>query len=140
MGRPPKDPSGSALEIVSFRLSVADRALLDRLVTLRAQELVDEGVDPSVGSYFRALIRREARAKGLLGDPASAVLVAQKEPSADEVHARLLQVVEAGVLQKDLAREARIGPEDLSRFKHGKHKLSTQSLRKLSAAMTKLTR
>ena len=140
MGRPPKDPSGSATETVTFRVSAADRALLDRLVTLRAQELVDEGVEVTIGSYFRALIRREARSRGLLDDPATVVSAAKKEASAEEVHARLLEAIEAGVLQKDLAREARIEMAGLSRFKNGKNKLEPEALRRLSSAIVKLRR
>lgn len=140
MGRPPKDPSGAATETVAFRLSAADRELLNRLVTLRAEELVDEAIDVNPGSYLRALIRREARAKGLLEDASSAVSAAPKEPTADDVHAMLLRAIEAGAVQTALAREAGIARTDLSRFKNGKHTLSPRSLQKLAAAITKLLR
>jgi hypothetical protein len=51
---------------LTLRLTVADRELLERLVALRANELSTEGYAPTVASYMRGLIRREAVAKGLL--------------------------------------------------------------------------
>jgi len=66
MGRPPKDRSGPATETLTLRLTREDRALLDRLVELRAAELVDEGIDVTATSYVRGLIRRDGKARGVL--------------------------------------------------------------------------
>jgi hypothetical protein len=137
MGRPPKDPSGPALLTLGLRLTAADRDLLDRLVALRAEELVDEAVEVTAGSYLRALIRREARAKGLLEEPSRTGAAARKEPSAEDVHAMLLRAIEAGAVQTAIAREAGIERADLSRFKNGKHTLSPRSLQNLAASLAK---
>jgi hypothetical protein len=56
----------AASETLTLRLSPVDRALLDRLVELRAEELADEGLEATAVSVVRGLIRREAKAKGLL--------------------------------------------------------------------------
>jgi hypothetical protein len=50
---------------LTLRMTVDDRELLERLVALRASELSTEGFAPTVASYLRGLIRREAAAKGL---------------------------------------------------------------------------
>lgn len=69
MGRPPKDrEAGAATTTLTLRLTPDDRALLDELVALRAAELADEAVEVTATSYVRGLIRREARAKGLLAE------------------------------------------------------------------------
>jgi hypothetical protein len=54
---------------LTLRMTVTDRELLERLVALRASELTTEGYSPTVASYLRGLIRREAAAKGLLPRP-----------------------------------------------------------------------
>ncbi|MFO0756639.1 MAG: helix-turn-helix transcriptional regulator [Byssovorax sp.] len=137
MGRPPKDRSGPATETLTLRLSTADRALLDKLVLLRAEELVDEAVEVTAASFVRTLIRREARARGLLDDASSTVLGARKEPSADEVRAMLLQAIEGGTLQAEIARDSGIDDGSLSKFKRGRHTLSPDSLKRLATAVAK---
>jgi hypothetical protein len=72
MGRPPKDRTGAATATLTLRLTPDDRALLDKLVALRAAklaELADEALEVTATSYVRWLIRREARHEGLLGEP-----------------------------------------------------------------------
>jgi hypothetical protein len=83
MGRPPKDRAGAATATLTLRLTPDDRALLDQLVALRAEELADEAVEVTATSYVRALIRREARAKGLLTEtPAPAGQPPEKKTGA----------------------------------------------------------
>jgi hypothetical protein len=50
---------------LTLRLTREDRALLDELVARRASEVAAEGMQVTVASYVRGLIRREARARGL---------------------------------------------------------------------------
>ena len=57
---------GAATDTLTLRLSIADRELLDRLVAQRAAELEDLGAKVTAASFTRWLIRREAKAKGLL--------------------------------------------------------------------------
>jgi hypothetical protein len=152
MGRPPKDRTGPATEALSLRLTPEDRALLNRLVTMRSEELSDEAVEVTATSYVRALIRREARAKGILDDnpgpvradagkvieaPTRTKVGNPSEPTADELRAALVRAIEAGAVQADIGREAGIDGGDVSRFKAGKGTLSAVALRKLAAALTK---
>ena len=152
MGRPPKDRTGPATEALSLRLTPEDRALLNRLVTMRSEELSDEAVEVTATSYIRALIRRDARAKGILDDnPGPARVEAAKatepparvkgrmpsEPTAEELRAALVRALEAGAVQADIGREAGIDGGDVSRFKAGKGTLSAGAMRKLAAALTK---
>ena len=151
MGRPPKDRTGPATEALSLRLTPEDRGLLNRLVTLRSEELSDEAVEVTATSYVRALIRREARAKGILDDnpgPARAdaakateaparAKVSNPEPTADDLRAALVVAVKAGAVQADIGREAGIDGADVSRFKSGRGSLSAVALSKLAAVLAK---
>jgi hypothetical protein len=66
MARPPRSNRQSIVDsTLTLRLTHDDRLLLERLVELRAAELLEEGVEPSAASYLRGLIRREAASKGL---------------------------------------------------------------------------
>lgn len=56
-------PEERPTESLTMRISPEDRELLDRLVDLRQQELVDDGLEASAASVIRGLIRREARAR-----------------------------------------------------------------------------
>ena len=56
----------SASGTVTIRMTREDRTLLDRLVANRARELADEGLTVTPAALVRGLIRREARAQGLL--------------------------------------------------------------------------
>jgi hypothetical protein len=51
---------------LTLRLTQHDRELLQALVELQAVEMADTGVEVTVASYVRGLIRHEARTKGLL--------------------------------------------------------------------------
>jgi hypothetical protein len=82
MARPPKqDRSSVATDTLTLRLSPDDRAMLDRLVAHRAAELADEGIEVTAASFVRGLIRREAKARGLL-DATSGNTTATEKPHA----------------------------------------------------------
>lgn len=51
---------------VQARISAAEKAALDRLISDRAAELADEGVtgQDTFAAWLRGVIRREAKAKG----------------------------------------------------------------------------
>lgn len=145
MGRPPKDRTGPATETLTLRLTKDDRALLDRLVALRSAELADEAVEVSATSYVRALIRREARAKGLVDErpagqdaaPLSKGTGPGGEPSADEVRAMLVRALKDGAVQAQIAKGADIDASALSKFRKKEKSLSTDALRRLAATLAK---
>jgi hypothetical protein len=65
MVRTPRDDRSTVKETsITLRLTFSERDALNRLVTLRAEEL---GPDATVtqGSYMRGLLREAARAKGI---------------------------------------------------------------------------
>ena len=53
---------------LTLRLTRDDRRLLDQLVKLQAARLRREGLEGTLASYVRGLIRREAFAQGLLAE------------------------------------------------------------------------
>jgi hypothetical protein len=76
VARPPREDRGSVAEAaLTIRLTTAEREMLNALVKLRQEELGAEA-KVSQGSYIRALIDREAKAKGL------PVLESASEPTA----------------------------------------------------------
>jgi hypothetical protein len=67
MARPPLENRRNVADAtLTFRLTRQDRELLQELVALKAEELVDSGMEATAASYVRGLIRHEARTKGLL--------------------------------------------------------------------------
>ncbi len=154
---PRKPKAGVAAEVtLTLRMTDADRALLDRLVAMRAAELVDLGaeeVDVTAASFVRGLIRREAKAKGLM--PAAAPLAAPKaEPSTtpvavsavapegaanetdrDRIHAALLRALDRGDTQVQIADRAGVDQTALSRFKTTRTGLSPKRLRKVEKVL-----
>lgn len=67
MSRPPLENRRDVVSTtLTLRLTPQDRALLQQLVALKAEELVDSGLEATVASYVRGLIRHEARMKGLV--------------------------------------------------------------------------
>jgi len=67
MARPPFENRRNVVDTtLTLRLTRRDRELLQKLVALRALELVDTGMEATAASYVRGLIRHEARARGLL--------------------------------------------------------------------------
>lgn len=150
---------------LTLRLSHEDRSLLDRLVEQRAAELIDDGIEVTAASYVRGLIRREARARGLLDAvaPLSNLVPAGLAPSAVEPEARrrepvptatpqepavprepltvsglraaLQEAINAGVSQADVARRAKVHAAQLTQFKQGKTALSVESRRRLYLAL-----
>jgi len=67
MARPPLENRRNVADAtLTLRLTRQDRELLQELVALKAEELVDSGMEATAASYVRGLIRHEARAKGLL--------------------------------------------------------------------------
>ena len=148
MARPPKqDRSSVATDTLTLRLSPDDRAMLDRLVAHRAAELADEGIEVTAASFVRGLIRREAKARGLL-DAASGTTTASEKPRATsdpapaprplsptQVRAALQQAIDSGQTQRQIALRADLDTSRLSRFLAGKHTLTEENLAKLALAL-----
>ena len=148
MARPPKqDRSSVATDTLTLRLSPDDRAMLDRLVAHRAAELADEGIEVTAASFVRGLIRREAKARGLLdaasgntasGEKARATSEAVPEPRPlrpNEVRAALQLAIDSGQTQRQIALRADLSASGLSRFLAGKHTLTEENLAKLTIAL-----
>jgi hypothetical protein len=67
VARPPIDNRHNVADAtLTLRLTRQDRELLRELVALKAEELVDSGMETTAASYVRGLIRQEARSKGLI--------------------------------------------------------------------------
>lgn len=150
---PRKPKAGVAAEVtLTLRMTDNDRALLDRLVALRAEELAGMGaeeIDVTAASYVRGLIRREAKAKGLTSAPAMpgspavpaepppvpVMRTADDGPEATDVHAALLRALEAGAVQGQIADRAGVDRSALSKFKKSGSGLSTEKLRSLAAVL-----
>lgn len=144
---PRKPKAGVAAEAtLTLRMTDADRALLDRLVALRAEELAALGadeIDVTAASYVRSLIRREAKAKGLTapaaGDapatPPKRTSTPADEPDAKAVHAALLRAIERGAVANQIAAKAGVDRSALSKFKSKGTGLSTAKLRALAAVL-----
>lgn len=156
---PRKPKAGVAAEVtLTLRMTEHDRALLDRLVALRAEELAELGADEievTAASYVRGLIRREAKAKGV-----TAALAAQEpsakppapspapeapptpaartpeEAEAAEVHAALVRAIDAGATQAQIAERAGVDAGALSKFKKSGSGLSPEKLKKLRRALS----
>ena len=148
MARPLKqDRSSVATDTLTLRLSPDDRAMLDRLVAHRAAELADEGIEVTAASFVRGLIRREAKARGLL-DAASGTTTASEKPDATsepaparrplnptQLRATLQQAIDSGQTQRQIALRADLDASRLSRFLAGKHTLTEENLAKLTVAL-----
>ena len=150
MARPPKqDRSSVATDTLTLRLSPDDRAMLDRLVAHRAAELADEGIEVTAASFVRGLIRREAKARGLL-DAGTGNSTATEKPRASpepepaptprplsptQVRAVLQQAIDSGQTQRQIALRADLDASGLSRFLASKHTLTEENLAKLAVAL-----
>ena len=158
MSRRPK-ASVAAEVTIAIRMTDNDRAVLDRLVLLRRDELSGLGADEAdvtAASFVRALIRREAKAKGVTVAPAAsgsgtpqaapspavdtapAPMPAPERPTAPDamgVHAALVAAIGRGVKQSDIAQDAAIDAGHLSRFKSKGTGLSSESIARLSKVL-----
>ena len=148
---PRKPKAGVAAEVtLTLRMTDGDRALLDRLVRMRAEELAEMGadeVDVTAASYVRGLIRREAKAKGLSGAapvpsetgasmPVTAPPGVTAEPDATTIHGMLVRALEKGAVASQLAKSAGIDRSALSKFKSTGRGISAEKLRALERALS----
>jgi transcriptional regulator with XRE-family HTH domain len=117
--------------LVTLRLSARDRALLEQLVESERRELEDLGVEVSLSSVMRKLIRAAAKASGIdvAGDelprrpaPAPALPTSTTPtPSQDQVRALLRKkMAERRGLGAELARKLGVERAQVSRFKAGR--------------------
>jgi DNA-binding Xre family transcriptional regulator len=119
--------------LVTLRMSARDRALLEQLVERERRELEDLGVEVSLSSVMRKLIRAAARASAIevaAGDevprrapPAAEVTPARPPPPSvtqDQVRALLKKkMAERRGLGAELARKLGVERAQVSRFKGG---------------------
>lgn len=83
MGRPPKG-DGPAGCMMAVRFTQTDRALLDAIIEDEQTRLNEQGslvVRLAVADVLRALVRQEARRRGLIAGGIGAVGAAEQEPS-----------------------------------------------------------
>jgi hypothetical protein len=116
--------------LVTLRLSARDRALLEQLVERERRELEELGVEVSLSSVMRKLIRAAAKASAIdvAGDelprrPAPAPALPPSTtpaPSQDQVRALLRKkMAERRGLGAELARKLGVERAQVSRFKAG---------------------
>lgn len=136
-------------------LPAEERALLDRLVAARAEELARLGVyeaHVTPSSAMVGLIRDAAHSKGLVAaavpqapdtpsqpatvePPVKAAAKGPTGPNPARVKAALVAALDGGTTQADIARKAGLDSGQLSRFKASGSGLSPESLTKLSKAL-----
>jgi hypothetical protein len=106
MARPPiEDRSHLKNVVMSFKLTEAERVLIDRLVVARTEEikkLTGQRLNLTAGSYLRWLVLRDAEARGMMPDDAAS------EPPPSEESAAL---ADAGPARKKPAKAAQGGPK-----------------------------
>ncbi len=129
--------------LVTLRLSARDRVLLEQLVERERRELEDLGVEVSLSSVMRKLIRAAARASAIdvAGDapscrPPAAVATtsapATPSVSQDQVRALLRkEMAERRGLGAELARKLGVERAQVSRFKAGKEPFPAAKLGRL---------
>jgi DNA-binding Xre family transcriptional regulator len=127
--------------LVTLRLSARDRALLEQLVEREHRELEDLGVEASLSSVMRKLIRAAAKASAIDVDalprqpaPPAPASPASKTPapSQDQVRALLRKkMAERRGLGAELARKLGVERAQVSRFKTGKEAFPTGKLLRL---------
>ena len=133
--------------LVTLRLSARDRAQLEALVERERQELEDLGVEVSLSSVMRKLIRAAAKASAIdvAGDelprrPARAPAPPPSTtpaPSQDQVRALLRKkMAERRGLGAELARKLGVERAQVSRFKAGKKPFPAAKLAGLLELLT----
>jgi DNA-binding Xre family transcriptional regulator len=115
--------------LVTLRLSTRDRALLDALVDRERKELEDLGVEVSLSSVMRKLIRAAAKASAVevtavepFAPPAMPIQTRESaDVSQERVRALLRKkTAERRGLAAELARKLGVERAQVSRFKAGK--------------------
>lgn len=128
--------------LVTLRMSARDRALLEQLVEHERRALEDLGVEVSLSSVMRKLIRAAAKASAInaAGDelprrpaPAPALpLSTTPAPSQDQVRALLRKkMAERRGLGAELARKLGVERAQVSRFKAAREAFPAAKLRGL---------
>jgi hypothetical protein len=133
--------------LVTLRLSARDRALLEQLVERERTQLEELGVEVSLSSVMRKLIRAAAKASAIdvAGDappprPAAAATrsstPAMPSVSQDQVRALLRKkMAERRGLGAELARKLGVERAQVSRFKAGREAFPARKLGGLYALL-----
>ncbi|MGD0679869.1 MAG: hypothetical protein ABSC94_31180 [Polyangiaceae bacterium] len=134
--------------LVTLRLSARDRALLEGLVERERQELEELGVEVSLSSVMRKLIRAAAKASAVdvagveaaapVAPPAKPVPIrASADVSQDQVRALLRRkTAERRGLGAELARKLGVERAQVSRFKSGNELFPARKLAELYALLS----
>jgi hypothetical protein len=155
MARPVRgDRDSVATETLTLRLTQANRAMLDALVTRSAAELEHTGVEMTATAYVRGLIRREYAQRFGVPTVAAVVVADEKKrpapstppaerravPRTDDKKVRTMmdRVTAKGVSQKEIAALCGLSQSYLSKWRAGKHGLTEPKLEALSATLENL--
>jgi hypothetical protein len=129
--------------LVTLRLSMRDRALLEGLVARERQELEDLGVEVSLSSIMRKLIRGAAKASDVeVAEPVAprakpTAVRASPSVSQEKVRALLREkTAERRGLGAELARKLGVERAQVSRFKAGKEPFPAAKLAGLLDLLT----
>ncbi len=105
----PREP----LVSTTLRLTPHDRALLDKLVEVEAEDLRERGVDVNLSSVVRQLVRQAAKARGIVvtGEELTA-----REARPEPRPPRAAQSTVRALLRKRLDAKRGLGVEIARRF------------------------
>lgn len=133
--------------LITLRLSARDRALLEQLAARERRELEELGVEVSLSSVMRKLIRAAAKASSIevAGDELSRRAPTREAPpssatsAASQEHVRSLlrkRMAERRGLGAELARRLGVERAQVSRFKAGKEAFPMAKLAGLFELLT----
>ena len=130
--------------LVTLRMSARDRALLEQLVERERRELEDLGVEVSLSSVMRKLIRAAAKASAIAGDelprrPPAPVPPPSTTPAPSQEQVRALlrkKTAERRGLGAELARKLGVERAQVSRFKAGVETFPASKLGRLNALLS----
>jgi transcriptional regulator with XRE-family HTH domain len=132
--------TGDALLSTTLRLTAHDRALLDKLVELEAEELRERGVDVNLSSAVRQLVRQAAKARGIVVTDEDLVArqarPAPRPPRAAQETVRTLlrkRMAQKRGLGAEIARRFGVEAAQVSRFKAGEEAFPAAKLDELYA-------
>jgi transcriptional regulator with XRE-family HTH domain len=137
--------AGGPSVLVTLRLSTRDRALLEQLVEHERRELEDLGVEVSLSSVMRKLIRGAAKLSAVdvvEGEPIAAPAkrgATRVSPAVSQDQVRTLlkrKTAERRGLGAELARKLGVERAQVSRFKAGKEAFPASKLAALSELLS----
>jgi hypothetical protein len=119
-------PLEGGVVVLTVRLSARDRVLLDRLVELDARELAELGVEITVATVLRRMIRAAAKERGVDLPEGEVPVLKKRAParapkvSQDKVRKLLVRLAsDHRGLGAEIARRFEVEATQVSKFKNG---------------------